>query len=314
MTLGYRLQVLVNIQYSIAKDIMEVLKIEGISKRYGNTQAVDNLSLKINQSNIYGILGPNGSGKTTILAVILGVLKQDSGSFYWNNSKKNVKAENIGALLETPNFYSYLSLEKNLEIVAKIKQLENYSIDDVLETIGLLDRKYSKFYTLSLGMKQRLALASILLGEPEILVLDEPTNGLDPEGIADVRKMIIEEAKKGKTVILASHMLSEVQKTCTHVAILKKGKILQSGEISSLIKSKSIIIVSSDDNEKLYELMVRSGLYDKVDVVNNEIIIDLKEGSEAKDVNEFAFKHNIILTKFETQKKSLESEFLKMIK
>jgi len=293
---------------------MEVLKIEGISKRYGNTQAVDNLSLRINQSNIYGILGPNGSGKTTILAVILGVLKQDSGSFYWNNSKKNVKAENIGALLETPNFYSYLSLEKNLEIVAKIKQLENYSIDDVLETIGLLDRKYSKFYTLSLGMKQRLALASILLGEPEILVLDEPTNGLDPEGIADVRKMIIEEAKKGKTVILASHMLSEVQKTCTHVAILKKGKILQSGEISSLIKSKSIIIVSSDDNEKLYELMVRSGLYDKVDVVNNEIIIDLKEGSEAKDVNEFAFKHNIILTKFETQKKSLESEFLKMIK
>ena len=293
---------------------MEVLRIEGISKRYGNTQAVNNLSLKINQGNIYGILGPNGSGKTTILAIILGVLNQDNGFFNWNNSKINVKAENIGALLETPNFYSYLSLEKNLEIVAKIKQLENYSIDEVLDTIGLLDRKYSKFYTLSLGMKQRLALASILLAKPEILVLDEPTNGLDPEGIADVRKMIINEAKKGKTVIIASHMLHEVQKTCTHVAILKKGEILQSGKISSLIKSKSIIIVSSDDNEKLYDLMVRSGLYDKVDIINNEIIIDLKKGSEAKDVNEFAFKHNIILTKFETQKKSLESEFLKMIK
>ena len=152
---------------------MEVLRIEGISKRYGNTQAVNNLSLKINQGNIYGILGPNGSGKTTILAIILGVLNQDNGFFNWNNSKINVKAENIGALLETPNFYSYLSLEKNLEIVAKIKQLENYSIDEVLDTIGLLDRKYSKFYTLSLGMKQRLALASILLAKSEILVLDD---------------------------------------------------------------------------------------------------------------------------------------------
>ncbi|MEN8120411.1 MAG: ATP-binding cassette domain-containing protein [Bacteroidota bacterium] len=293
---------------------MEVLKIKGISKRYGNTQAVNNLSLKINQGNIYGILGPNGSGKTTILAIILGIIRQNSGSFYWYNSEKNVKAENIGALLETPNFYSYLSLEKNLEIIAKIKKVETHSIDDILKTTGLFERKYSKYYTLSLGMKQRLALASILLGNPEILVLDEPTNGLDPEGIADVREMIINEAKKGKTIILASHMLSEVQKTCTHVAILKKGEILQSGEMNSLIKSKNIIVISSDDNEKLYELMVRSGLYDKVNIVDNDIIIDLKEDSEAKDVNEFAFKHNIILTKFETQKKSLESEFLKMIK
>lgn len=293
---------------------MEVLRIEGVCKRYGNTQAVKDLSLEINQGNIYGILGPNGSGKTTILAVILGIIRQDSGFFRWCNTEKNIKAKKIGALLETPNFYSYLSLEKNLEIVARIKKIGTYSIDDVLQKTGLHERKYSKYYTLSLGMKQRLALAGILLGDPEILVLDEPTNGLDPEGIADVREMIINEAKKGKTIIMASHILSEVQKTCTHVAILKKGKILQSGEINSLIKSKKTIVVSSDENEKLYELMVRSGLYDKVEIVNNDIIIDLKEGSEAKDVNEFAFKHNIILTKFETQKKSLETEFLKLVK
>jgi len=292
---------------------VEILKIDSVSKRYGNTRAVNNLSLKVNKGDIYGILGPNGSGKTTILAVILGIIRQNSGSFYWFNSEKNVKTKSIGALLETPNFYSYLSLEKNLEIVAKIKKLETYSIDDVLEKTGLLERKYSKYYTLSLGMKQRLALSSILLGEPGILVLDEPTNGLDPEGIADVRDMIIKEAKKGKTIILASHILDEVQKTCTHVAILKKGEILQCGEINSLLKSKKTIAVSSNENEKLYELMVRSGLYDKVEIVNNDIIIDLKENSEAKDVNEFAFKHKIILTKFDMQEASLETEFLKMI-
>ncbi len=293
---------------------MEVLRIEDVSKRYGNTQAVNRFSLKINKGNIYGILGPNGSGKTTILAVILGIIKQDSGFFQWYNTKKNSTTKKLGALLETPNFYSYLSLEKNLKIVADIKKVDTYSIDEVLEKTGLLERKYSKYYTLSLGMKQRLALASVLLGDPEILILDEPTNGLDPEGIADVREMILNQAKSGKTIILASHILTEVQKTCTHVAILRKGRILQSGEINSLIKSKNTIVVSSDENEKLFDLLTRSGLYEKVEIINNEISIDLKENSEAKDVNEFAFKHNIILTKFEAYKKSLETEFLRMMK
>ena len=292
---------------------MEILKIEGISKRYGATQAVRDLSLDIEKGSIYGILGPNGSGKTTILGIILGVIHQDSGYFQWAQANGNDTEFKIGALLETPNFYSYLSLSQNLELVAKIKQADISHVDTALEKVGLLERKYSRYYTLSLGMKQRLAIASALLGNPEILVFDEPTNGLDPEGIADVRQIITNEASNGKTIILASHILSEVQKTCTHVAILKKGEIIKSGEMGSLMKSKKMLIVSSENNELLNDLLVRSGLFNKIEQGNNEIHIELKENQEAKDVNEFAFKNDIILTKFETKEQSLETEFLKII-
>lgn len=292
---------------------MEILKIEGISKRYGATQAVRDLSLNIEKGSIYGILGPNGSGKTTILGIILGVIHQNSGNFQWAQANENDTKFKIGALLETPNFYSYLSLSQNLELVAKIKRVDIGHVDTALEKVGLLERKYSRYYTLSLGMKQRLAIASALLGSPEILVFDEPTNGLDPEGIADVRQIITNEAANGKTIILASHILSEVQKTCTHVAILKKGKIIKSGEMGSLMKSKKMLIVSSENNELLNDLLVRSGLFNQIEQGNNEIHIELKENQEAKDVNEFAFKNDIVLTKFETKEQSLETEFLKII-
>ena len=288
---------------------MEILKIEDISKRYGVNQAVKDLSLTINRGDVYGILGPNGSGKTTTLGIILGVIRPDSGFYEWNK-----EVNTIGALLETPNFYPYLSLQKNLEITALIKHVDFSEIDLVLDKVGLLNRKFSKYYSLSLGMKQRLALANVLLGNPQVLVLDEPTNGLDPQGIADVRQIIIDEAKLGKTIILASHLLSEVEKTCTHVAVLNKGEILKKGAINELLKVKRILIVSSDENERLFELLVRSGLFKKVDKENDAIYIDLEENMNAKEVNEFAFKHNIVLTRFEMLERSLETEFLNMVK
>ncbi len=288
---------------------MEILNIEGISKTYGANIAVKNLSLKINAGEVYGILGPNGSGKTTTLGIILGVIRPDSGFYEWNQ-----KINSLGALLETPNFYPYLSLQQNLEITALIKQVDFSEIDVVLEKLALLDRKHSKYYSLSLGMKQRLALANVLLGNPQVLVLDEPTNGLDPQGIADVRQIIIDEAKTGKTIILASHLLDEVEKTCTHVAVLKKGEVIKKGAINELLKVKRSLIVSSDENERLFELLVRSGLFEKVDKKEDLIYIDLGDNMNSKDVNEFAFKHNIVLTRFEMHEKSLETEFLKMVK
>ncbi len=288
---------------------MKILKIEGISKRYGVNQAVKDLSLTINRGDVYGFLGPNGSGKTTTLGIILGVIRPDSGFYEWSE-----EINSIGALLETPNFYPYLSLQKNLEITALIKQVDFSEIDSVLDKVGLLNRRFSKYYSLSLGMKQRLALANVLLGNPQVLVLDEPTNGLDPQGIADVRQIIIDEAKLGKTIILASHLLSEVEKTCTHVAVLKKGEILRNGAISELLKVKRSLIVSSDKNERLFELLVRSGLFKKVDKKEDTIYIDLGENMSTKEVNEFAFKHNIVLTRFEMLEKSLETEFLNMVK
>ena len=287
---------------------MEVLNIKSISKRYRITQAVNNLSLTINSGEIYGILGPNGSGKTTTLGIVLGIIHPDTGFYEWK-----VPTEQIGALLETPNFYPYLSLKKNLEITALIKNVKLSEIDRVLDKVGLLSRKASKYYSLSLGMKQRLALANVLLGNPQVLVLDEPTNGLDPQGIADVRQLIIDEAQNGKTIILASHLLDEVQKVCTHVAILKKGEILQKGAISELLKLKRSLIISSDENTRLFELLVRSGLFEKVEQKDDYIYIELGEKISPKEVNEFAFKHNIVLTRFEKQESSLETKFLKMM-
>ncbi|MBN1252918.1 MAG: ATP-binding cassette domain-containing protein [Bacteroidales bacterium] len=295
---------------------MRVLKIDNISKSYGKNQALDRLSLNIEKTNIFGILGPNGSGKTTILAIILGVVKQNSGNFQWFDNQENTQlTERIGALLEMPNFYPYLSLYKNLRISAEIKKIENpdEEIEKVLNEVGLIERQYSKYNTLSLGMKQRLALASVLLGNPEILILDEPTNGLDPKGIADVREILIDQAKKGKTIIIASHILDEVQKTCSHIAILKKGKLLKLGRIDEILKSEKTITISSDNIDELYELIVRSGLSKKTIKINNELIITLEDKIQAKDINEFAFKNNFILNKFEERKISLESEFLKIV-
>jgi len=287
---------------------MEILRIESISKRYGSTVAVNSLKISINSGEVYGILGPNGSGKTTTLGIILGVIGADEGFYEWKISKNQ-----IGALLETPNFYPYLSLSKNLEITALIKQVDFAEIDSVLDKVGLLERKNSKYYSLSLGMKQRLALANVLLGNPQVLVLDEPANGLDPQGIADVRQLIINEAQKGKTIILASHLLDEVQKVCTHVAVLKNGEILSKGAIADLLKVKRSLIISSDDNKRLFDLLVRSGRFEKVEEIDSAIYLELGDNLTAKDVNEFAFKNNIVLTRFEAQENSLEKEFLKMV-
>ncbi|MFB0924859.1 MAG: ATP-binding cassette domain-containing protein, partial [Vicingaceae bacterium] len=211
-----------------------ILNINGISKSYGKVKALNNLSLKINQGEIYGILGPNGSGKTTTLGIILDVLNADSGSFSWNeqeNSKYDRKK--IGSLLETPNFYPYLSARQNLSIVCKIKEVSESEVDRVLSLVDLISRANSKFKTFSLGMKQRLAIASALLGDPEVLVLDEPTNGLDPQGIAEIRTIILDLAAAGKTIIMASHILDEVEKTCSHVAVLKLGNLLTFGPIQT---------------------------------------------------------------------------------
>lgn len=295
---------------------MNILQVNNISKSYGQNQALDNFSLSVEKGSVYGILGPNGSGKTTILAIILGIVKQNSGEFRWVDNEKNIQlVENIGALLETPNFYPYLSLYKNLQIVAEIKRIEypENEIEKVLEEVGLIERQFSSYRTLSLGMKQRLALASVLLGEPEILILDEPTNGLDPKGIADVRDILIEQAKKGKTIILASHILDEVEKTCSHVAILKKGKLLKQGRIEDMLKTERQITISAEELDKLYELIVKSALSKKTEIIDNQIIITLDDNIDAKDINQFAFKHDIVLNKFEEKKISLESEFLKIV-
>ncbi len=295
-----------------------ILIINNISKRYGRIEAVKNLSIQVPKGSIYGVLGPNGSGKTTTLSIILGTIKADEGNFKWaelqENNYFNIR---IGALLEKPNFYPYLSVQNNLKIACNIKEIYSNAkeeIQRVLDITQLSNRKNSSFRSLSFGMKQRLAIAALLLGNPSTLILDEPTNGLDPEGIADIRNIIKQQAAEGKTIILASHILDEVEKVCTHVAILKKGMLLSEGKITDILDKKIKILVASDNINLLLDLLRKSELIYDATKLNNDLLITLKENTLPKDINEFAFTKGIVLSKFEVKKSSLEDKFLEMIK
>lgn len=271
---------------------------------------------------VYGLLGPNGSGKTTTLGMLLGVIRPTEGDFCWfGNGQADVNRMKIGALLETPNFYPYLTAEQNLELVAKIKDIDlnadgdSKSIDDILKLVGLSDRRDSKFSTYSLGMKQRLAIGSALLGNPEVLVLDEPTNGLDPQGIAEIRDLIIEIGKTDKTIIIASHILDEIEKVCTHCAILRKGELLQTGTIKDIIGNQDVTLIklAAIDMNALKKAIVQ---IDKVSIykeVGNEVIIRTESGTKTSDVNQLFFDKGIVLSALNIFNESLENQFLEIV-
>lgn len=292
-----------------------VLSIQNLSKSYGRLKAVDNLSLTVEKGTAYGILGPNGSGKTTTLAMIMGILKPDQGEYFWFGKPGSPEQrQKIGTLIEVPNFYPYLSLRKNLEVHARIKNVDVADIGRVLDITGLLKRIHSRFDTLSLGMKQRLSLAAVLLGDPQVLVLDEPANGLDPEGIAEVRRIIQDEVAKGKTIILASHILDEVEKVCTHVGILKTGKLISSGRVEALLKLDDIIILSSEKNAELKKSLLDEGLATDVVAVGDDLEVTPKEGVTAARLNAFATEKGFPLSKITVRKNTLEEQFLELVR
>ena len=294
---------------------MTILEISNLSKSYGKIQAVKELSLSVQKGMVYGILGPNGSGKTTTLSIITGILKPHTGSYRWfEQAPANWLNRKIGSLIEVPYFYPYLSLYNNLKIHSLIKDVPYEDIDRVLEITGLLERRGSRFDTLSLGMKQRLSIASVLLGDPEVLVLDEPANGLDPEGIAEVRNIIKMEADKGKTIILASHILDEVEKVCSHVGILKWGQLIASGKTNELLREDDTITICSEKMKELHELLVRGGFVKTIDIGENEMTLTLAEGKTAAELNAFAFNNGFTLSRLEVKKQSLESQFLELVR
>jgi len=294
------------------ENILETIKL---SKNYGRITAVRDLSLEVGPGHVFGILGPNGSGKTTTLSIISGIIESNAGTYRWFGREPRAgMRKNIGSLIEVPNFYPYLNLSRNLSIVARIKDKPLNDIERVLKLVNLWERRKSRFDTLSLGMKQRLALSAVLLGDPAVLVLDEPANGLDPEGIAEVREIILREKEKQKTIILASHILDEVEKVCTHVAVLKNGQSIARGRVHELLAVDDPVIVSCPEVDKLKEEIIRAGLSKSVEKNGNELLVVLKKGKEAKDINEFAFSKGIILDRLETRKTSLESQFLELVK
>ena len=292
-----------------------ILHINGLSKSYGKVKALNNLTLQINQGEVYGVLGPNGSGKTTTLGIILNVLNADTGSYTWNGKAPHKEIrKKIGSLLETPNFYPYLSARQNLSIVCDIKQVPESEIDRVLKIVDLLDRADSKFKTYSLGMKQRLAIASALLGDPDILVLDEPTNGLDPQGIAEVRDIIKNLAKQGKTIIMASHILDEVEKICTHVAVLKLGNLLAYGPIQEVLNKHEQVYVSSDDLDLLKICLSQIEGVSNVKTSSNKVYLTLHKDKDTSYLNKALFEKGIVVSEIGVKKSDLESNFLALIK
>lgn len=290
-----------------------ILSIRQLSKSYGAIKALNGVSFEVPEGSVFGILGPNGSGKTTLLGILLDVLKADQGTFGWFGDMDHAAArKQIGSLLETPNFYHYLSAVKNLEITARIREKGTDDIGRVLDIVRLSSRKDSRFSTYSLGMKQRLAIAAALLGKPKVLLLDEPTNGLDPEGIAEIRELIIELNRQGITVVMASHLLDEVEKVCTHVAVLQKGNLLVSGSVAEAFRNENLLEVGAEDMARLHTVLQQMPGIKELTTGSKTIALALGDQTAAEDVNRFCFEHGISLNHLNFKKKSLESQFMEL--
>lgn len=293
---------------------MPILALHNISKKYGPVQALSQVSFDVPAGSVYGILGPNGSGKTTLLSIVTDVLRADEGSFTLFDQTPTAKERrNIGTLLETPNFYHYLSAYRNLQVVAGIKQRSEDDIARVLDLAGLTARQHSAFKTYSLGMKQRLAIASALLGNPDVLILDEPSNGLDPVGIAEVRTLIKQLAQSGKTIIMASHLLDEVEKVCTHVAILRKGKLLLSGPVNAVITRDDFLEIGSADNVALTTLIKKHPAFGTLSTTPDGLLqVIFTELVDPAELNNWCAQQGMWLNHLQVRRKSLETAFLEL--
>lgn len=293
-----------------------ILSINNLTKRFGPITAVDNLSFTIEKGNVYGILGPNGSGKSTTLGIVLNVVNKTEGEFSWFNGTESTHnaLKRVGAIIERPNFYPYMTATQNLELVCKIKGVSADKVQEKLEIVGLLDRKDSKFRTFSLGMKQRLAIASALLNDPEILILDEPTNGLDPQGIHQIREIIKKIASEGTTILLASHLLDEVEKVCTHVVILRKGASLYVGSVDGMNASHGFFTLQSSDLDSLEGVLNGLPQIGNIKREGDSVIAYLNEAMDASQMNQLMFDKGITLSHLVKRKESLEEQFLEITK
>lgn len=291
----------------------KILEIRNLSKNYGKVKALSGLSLSIDRGQVFGLLGPNGSGKTTTLGIVLGATLPQNGNFEWFGQPLEVNSlKRIGAILEHPNFFPYLDATDNLRIIARIRNAQENDTDRVLRLTGLFERRKHRFQTYSFGMKQRLAIAAAMLGNPEVLILDEPTNGLDPSGIAEIRELITRIASEGSTIILASHLLDEVQKVCTHVAVLQKGEKLFSGSVDEVLSNTETIVLGSDDIGLLEQALLKYPEYLSHKVTGGFIELKTKGLCQPTDVNQYLFSQGITCSRLNMHKKSLETYFLEL--
>jgi ABC-2 type transport system ATP-binding protein len=290
-----------------------ILSLQKINKKFGQIHAVNNLSFDIKKGNIYGILGPNGSGKSTTLGIILNVVNRTSGEFSWfnGNASMHEALKKVGAIIERPNFYPYMTATQNLKLICKIKGISTERIEEKLKTVNLYERKDSKFSTFSLGMKQRLAIASAILNDPEVLILDEPTNGLDPQGIHEIREIIKNIAANGTTILLASHLLDEVEKVCSHAIVIREGKKLYSGKVNEMSASHGVFELQVEsEQEKVLLIVEKHPAVNKVSKDHKTIIATLNKEMSASKMNKYLFDNGFIVSHLVKRKPSLEEQFL----
>ena len=295
----------------------KVLSVKNLTKRFKRV-VVNNISFDVERGNVYGLLGPNGSGKSTTFGMLLSTINPTSGDWFWFG-KKGTDSETlkkIGAIIEQPNFYPYLSAETNLKIVAEIKGTPYSRIDEVLQTVGLLERKKDTFKTFSLGMKQRLAIASSLLNNPEVLILDEPTNGLDPEGIIQIREIIGTIAKQGITIIIASHLLDEIEKICSHVIVLKDGNAIYSGAVDGMTSNHGYFELKADNNPSLLKALEELQWFTSVKIDGDIVKAHVRDDASisASGLNQKLAEKGIFLSHLAKKKQSLENQFLELVK
>ena len=292
-----------------------VLQTQALAKQYGGKMAVRDLDLVIDQGSIFGLLGPNGSGKTTTLGMVLGIIKASAGQYAWfGRPAKDSDRTQIGALLEQPNFFPYLSARQNLRLTATVRRISESEIAPALSRVGLEQVAKRAVRTFSLGMRQRLAIASATLGQPKVLILDEPTNGLDPEGIAEIREVILEEARAGRTVILASHILAEVEKVCSHVAVLREGEILLNGAVKDVLAVEDRVEVAAADLDRLEASLRASAGVQSLERLGDGFVVTLQNGLNAADLNRNLVENGVYASHLVQHKQTLESQFLEVLK
>jgi len=293
---------------------MSILAVNGLKKTYGNIQALKGITFSVPTGSVFGILGPNGSGKTTLLGIVSDVLRASAGSYkLFDEAPTANHRKQIGTLLETPNFYHYLTADQNLRIAAAIKGRGSNDIDRVLKLVNMEQWKTYKFSSYSLGMKQRLAIASCLLGNPDVLIFDEPTNGLDPMGIAEIRGLIKNLHKEGKTIIMASHLLDEVEKVCTHVAILQKGELRVHGHVDTILATGDIVEAGAANNLQLQKLM--EDYPGVIQVLQQEKYVEVyfeNNDTNLESINKYCFDKGIVLSHLRLNRKSLERKFFEI--
>ena len=297
---------------------MPVIEANELTKRYGTRRgksvlAVDRVSFAVEQGQVFGFLGPNGSGKTTTIGMLVGIINPTGGSFrlFGASGPRDLVAARarVGATLETPNFYPYLSGRDNLRIAATIKGVGRPRIEECLELVGLADRARHRFKTYSLGMKQRLALAATMLNDPELIVLDEPANGLDPQGMKEIREIIRILAGRGKTIFLSSHLLWEVERTCTHVSIVRKGRIVATGTVAEVVSGATAAFIKAEDLDALAAALEEYPGASSVRRSDGGVIATL-ESDDLASVNRYLAGLGIHVSHLAPHRQSLEDAFM----